>query len=71
MIAGGPARLCAGNRSEKMDIGVRIENVAGPIAAQAGVWEMNHSELRAVRPAVKAGPALSATDSGMLFPSVR
>ena len=35
------------NRSEKDDIAARIENVAGQIAAQAGVWEMVNADLKA------------------------
>jgi len=36
------------NRSEKMDIGARVDNVAGRIGGQAAVWEMNQSDLKAV-----------------------
>ena len=36
------------NRSEKNDISARIENVAGPIAGQAAVWQMSHPDLKAV-----------------------
>lgn len=36
------------NRSEKTDISARIDNVAGQIGGEAAVWEMNHTDLRAV-----------------------
>jgi alpha-N-arabinofuranosidase len=36
------------NRSEKNDISARIDNVAGQIAGQIAVWEMNNSDLKAV-----------------------
>jgi len=36
------------NRSEKMDIATRIDNVGGPVGAQAAVWEMNNADLKAV-----------------------
>ena len=42
------------NRSEKNDISARIENVAGQVAAQAAVWEMNHPDLKAVNDFGKA-----------------
>jgi len=35
------------NRSEKTDISAGIDNVAGQIAGQAAVWEMNHPDLKA------------------------
>ena len=35
------------NRSEKQDIATRIDNVEGTLAAAVGVWEMNHSDLKA------------------------
>jgi len=36
------------NRNEQLDIVARIENVGGPVGAQVGVWEMNHTDLKAV-----------------------
>jgi alpha-N-arabinofuranosidase len=50
------------NRSEKNDIAARIDNVTGPLDRAAGVWEMNHPNLktthtfgddRKVRPATR------------------
>jgi alpha-N-arabinofuranosidase len=35
------------NRSETMDITARIENPGGAIASSAGVWELNHPDLKA------------------------
>ena len=36
------------NRSEKMDLVTRIDNVTGRIGAAASVWEMNHTDLKTV-----------------------
>ncbi len=36
------------NRSEKMDIASRIDNVTGKLGGEVAVWEMNHSDLKAV-----------------------
>lgn len=36
------------NRSEKQDIAARLEIVSGKLQGQAQVWEMNHSDLKAV-----------------------
>jgi alpha-N-arabinofuranosidase len=36
------------NRSEKADIASRIDNVVGRLASDVAVWEMNHSDLKAV-----------------------
>jgi alpha-L-arabinofuranosidase len=36
------------NRSEKMDITARIENVAGAPSGPVSVWELNHPDLKAV-----------------------
>lgn len=50
------------NRSEKLDINTRVENVTGRVAPQAEVWELNHPDLktthtfnddRKVRPATR------------------
>ena len=50
------------NRSEKMDIASRIDNVAGTLDGEVGVWEMNQADLKAthtfgddkkLRPAVR------------------
>jgi alpha-L-arabinofuranosidase len=50
------------NRSAKQDLTARIENQEGKLAGSAGVWQMNHGELKAthtfgddkkVRPVVK------------------
>lgn len=50
------------NRSEKMDIASRIDNVAGKLDGEVGVWEMSQDDLKAihtfgddkkVRPAVR------------------
>jgi len=35
------------NRSEKMDISSRIENVEGTLSPSVAVWEMNHADLKA------------------------
>ena len=35
------------NRSEKMDISARIDNVEGKVAGDAEVWELNHPDLKA------------------------
>jgi alpha-N-arabinofuranosidase len=36
------------NRSEKMDISSRIDNVTGKLGGSVSVWELNHSDLKAV-----------------------
>jgi alpha-N-arabinofuranosidase len=50
------------NRSEKMDIAARIDNVTGKLDGEVGVWEMNQADLKAthtfgddkkLRPAVR------------------
>ncbi len=60
------------NRSEKMDITSRIENVVGKVAPEVGVWQMNHSDLKAthtfgqdtkVRPTTKTVTASIANNS--------
>lgn len=66
------------NRSEKMDISSRIENVAGKMTSQVGVWQMNHSDLKAthtfgddkkVRPTMKTESVSLADNSfGYTFP---
>ena len=65
------------NRSEKMDLSARVDNVAGRIAGQAAVWEMNQSDLKAVndfgsekvKPATRtAALALSGNGFTYLFP---
>jgi len=35
------------NRSKDKDIAARIENQEGEIQNEAGVWEMNHPDLKA------------------------
>jgi len=35
------------NRSEKMDIASRIDNVTGKLDTEVGVWEMNQADLKA------------------------
>lgn len=35
------------NRSEKMDITTKIDNLAGRLGAEVAVWEMNHEDLKA------------------------
>ena len=62
------------NRSEKTDIGARIDSVAGQIASQAAVWEMNHSDLKAtndfgsekVRPTITT-VTLALTNNGFTY----
>lgn len=66
------------NRSEKMDIAARVDNVTGNLASAAEVWEMNHPDLKAthtfgkdrvVRPAVKtANLALTRNGFDYTFP---
>lgn len=66
------------NRSEKMDIASRIDNVEGKMDAQVGVWEMNHSDLKAthtfgddkkVRPSVRtASVTLAGNGFTYTFP---
>ncbi|MBL0157748.1 MAG: alpha-N-arabinofuranosidase [Bryobacterales bacterium] len=36
------------NRSEKLDIATRIENVEGAVQPSVGVWEMNYPDMKAV-----------------------
>jgi alpha-N-arabinofuranosidase len=36
------------NRSEKMDIAARVDNVEGRVSGEGEVWEMNHPDLKAV-----------------------
>ena len=63
------------NRSEKMDIATRIENVVGQLGAQAAVWEMNHTDLKAtndfaddkkVRPAIR-NVSLTVSNNGFTY----
>ena len=66
------------NRSEKMDITGRIDNVEGRVAGEVGVWELNHPDLRAVhdfgndqkvRPATRAfAAAISNNGFSYTFP---
>ena len=35
------------NRSKDKDLSARIENQDGQLASEIGVWEMNHSDLKA------------------------
>jgi alpha-L-arabinofuranosidase len=65
------------NRSEKMDIAARIDNAVGALAPQAAVWEMNHTDLKAVndfgkepvRPATRtANLAISGGGFSYSFP---
>ncbi|MGC9969832.1 MAG: alpha-L-arabinofuranosidase C-terminal domain-containing protein [Bryobacteraceae bacterium] len=61
------------NRSEKMDIAARIDNVAGKLDGEVGVWEMSQDDLKAthtfgndrkVRPTV--GTIAAAVDNNGL-----
>jgi alpha-N-arabinofuranosidase len=62
------------NRSEKSDIAARVENVAGAIAGEAAVWEMNNPDLKAVndfgsekvRPATRTA-ALALANNGFTY----
>jgi len=63
------------NRSEKMDITARIDNVEGRLAGEVGVWELNHPDLMAthdfgndqkVRPVTRAFAA-SITNNGFSY----
>jgi alpha-N-arabinofuranosidase len=62
------------NRSEKNDIGARIDNIAGQITGPAAVWEMNNADLKAVndfggqkvRPATRS-VTLSLADNGFTY----
>jgi alpha-N-arabinofuranosidase len=63
------------NRSEKMDITARIDNVEGRVAGEVGVWELNHPDLMAVhdfgndqkvRPVTRA-LAASITNNGFSY----
>ncbi len=63
------------NRSEKMDITTQIESAEGKIASSLDVWEMSHSDLKAVhtfgddrktRPAVRKAPA-AASGKGITY----
>jgi alpha-N-arabinofuranosidase len=36
------------NRSEKLDIPTRLENVTGTISGQVGVWELKHPDFKAI-----------------------
>lgn len=66
------------NRSEKMDIATRIDNVEGKLSAEVEIWEMNHPDLKAahtfgddkkVRPVVKkASLTLSGNSATYTFP---
>ena len=65
------------NRSEKLDISARLDSVSGQMGREAGVWEMNHTYLKAVndfgsekvKPAVRTS-TLTAADNSFtyLFP---
>ena len=63
------------NRSEKTDIAARIDNVEGQIGPEAGVWRLNHPDLKAthtfgddqkVRPATRT-VALAVGNSGFTY----
>jgi alpha-L-arabinofuranosidase len=66
------------NRSESQDIAARIENVAGKLASEVEVWEMNNSDLKAthtfgsdtkVRPTTrKVTPGISGGAFTYTFP---
>lgn len=66
------------NRSEKLDITTRIENVGGRLDANVGVWEMTHVDLKAthtfgddrrVRPVTRsAAVAMSGNGFSYTFP---
>lgn len=36
------------NRSEKLDLSTRIDNVEGQLASSASLWLLSHSDLKAV-----------------------
>ncbi|MDX1978890.1 MAG: alpha-L-arabinofuranosidase C-terminal domain-containing protein [Bryobacteraceae bacterium] len=46
--ASGTVFVNALNRSDKQDIAARLEIVSGKLQGEAGIWEMNHSDLKAV-----------------------
>jgi alpha-N-arabinofuranosidase len=63
------------NRSEKMDISTRIDNVEGTLGASASAWELNHTDLKAthtfgedkkVRPATRT-VALDISKNGFTY----
>jgi alpha-L-arabinofuranosidase len=63
------------NRSEKMDLETRIDNVEGQVAGNVDVWEMNHKDLKAthtfgadqtVRPKTRTA-AVSQTGNGFTY----
>jgi alpha-L-arabinofuranosidase len=63
------------NRSEKMDIASRIDNVAGKLDGEVGVWEMSQDDLKAihtfgddkkVRPAVRT-IAATVDNNGLTY----
>lgn len=66
------------NRSEKLDISSRVDNVEGKLDSQVGVWEMNHNDFKAthtfgddkkVRPATRtASVSLSGNGFTYTFP---
>lgn len=66
------------NRSEKLDIPTRIENVTGTISGDIGVWELRHGDLKTthtfgddarVRPATRSiQAALSNGGFSYMFP---
>ena len=66
------------NRSAKMDIPARIENVTGTLDSAAEIWQMNHSDLKAthtfgddkkVRPTTqKANLAVAGNSFSYTFP---
>jgi alpha-N-arabinofuranosidase len=66
------------NRSEKLDIATRIENVTGALDRAVEVWEMNHSDLKAthtfgkdrvVRPTIRKWNAtVSGNSASYTFP---
>jgi len=66
------------NRSEKLDIATRVENVTGILASSVDVWELRHGDLKTthtfgddtkVRPATRTiQAALSANGFSYTFP---
>ena len=63
------------NRSEKNDIAAQIVNSSGTLSSAVGVWELNHSDLKAthtfgadqkVRPSIKTA-SVSLKDNGFSY----
>jgi alpha-L-arabinofuranosidase len=62
------------NRSEKLDLTTKIDNIGGQVGAEAGVWELNNPDLKAmndfgtekVRPATRSA-ALKIANNGFTY----